>query len=90
MAIGSPFTMLASYFVPLVHLNDHPQPDRAARRLQVSLPATLETFVRQRYPAAERVELCHNTREIVIHRGWTPVADGCVAGPDDQVLSLAQ
>jgi hypothetical protein len=88
VAIASPFTMMASYFVPLVHLNDHPGADRAARRLQVSLPATLESFVRQRYPAAERVELCHNTREIVIHRGWTPVADGCVAGPDDQVLSL--
>jgi hypothetical protein len=90
VAIASPLTMLASYFVPLVHLNDHPRADRAARRLQVSLPATLETFVRQRYPAAERVELCHNAREIVIHRGWTPVADGCVAGPDDQVLALDQ
>ena len=90
VAIASPWTMMASYFVPLVHLNDHPRPDRAARRLQVSLPATVETFVRQRYPAAERVELCHNTREIVVRRGWTPVADGCVAGPGDQVLAFDQ
>jgi hypothetical protein len=88
VAIASPFTMMASYFVPLVHLNDHPRADRAARRLQVSLPATLETFVRQRYSNAERVELCHNTREIVIHRGWTPVAEGCVAGPGDTVVAL--
>jgi hypothetical protein len=79
---------MAAYFVPLVHVNDHPAADRAARRLQVSLPSTLETFTRQRYPAAERVELCHNTREIVLHRGWTPVAAGCVAGPDDTVLAL--
>lgn len=88
VAIASPFTMMASYFVPLVHLNDHPRADRAARRLQVSLPATLETFVRQRAPGAERVELCHNTREIVVHRGWTPVTEGCVAAPGDTVLAL--
>ena len=88
IVIASPFTMMASYFVPLVHLNDHPRADRKARRLQVSLPSTLEAFVRQRMPAAERVELCHNEREIVVHRGWTAVADGCVAGPDDTVVAL--
>lgn len=88
VAIASPFTMMASYFVPLVHLNDHPRADRAARRLQVSLPATLETFVRQQDAGAERVELCHNTHEIVVHRGWTPVAEGCIAGPGDTVVAL--
>ena len=88
VTVASPFTMMASYVVPLVHLNDHPAEDRAARRLQVSLPATLEAFVRQRWPDAERIELCHNDREIVLHRGWTPVAAGCVAGPGDQVVAL--
>jgi len=86
--VASPFTMMASYAVPLVHLNDHPAADRAARRLQVSLPATVEAFVRQRFPAAERVELCHNDRQIVIHQGWAPVAAGCVAGPGDRVVAL--
>ena len=88
VAVASPFTMMASYFVPLVHLSDHPATDRAARRLQVSLPSTVEAFVRQRLPAAERVELCHNDREIVVHRGWTRIADGCVAGPGDRVVAL--
>jgi hypothetical protein len=88
VTIASPFTMMAAWFVPLVHVHDHPAADRAARRLQVSLPSTLETFTRQRYPAAERVELCHNTRAIVLHRGWTPVAAGCVPGPGDTVLAL--
>lgn len=86
--VASPFTMMASYFVPLVHLDDHPRDDRAARRLQVSLPSTLEAFVRQRAPEAERVELCHNAREIVVHRGWTPIPDGCVAGDGDTVVGL--
>ena len=84
----SPFTMLASAFVPLVHLNDHPEADRAAGRLQVSLPATIEAFVHQRLPDAERVEVCHNLHQVVVHRGWDPVADGCVAGADDTVVAL--
>ena len=88
VAVASPFTMMASWFVPLVHLDDHPRADRAARRLQVSLPSTLETFVRQRQPEAERVELCHNAHDIVVHRGWTPVAEGCVAGAGDTVIAL--
>ena len=88
VAIGSPWTMLAAYVVPLVHLDDHPPADRAARRLQVSLPATIEAFVRQTLPGAERVELCHNLHQIVVHRGWQPVAACCVAGDDDTVIAL--
>ena len=88
VVIDSRLTMLASYFVPLVHLDDHPPADRAARRLQVSLPSTIETFVQQRLPGAERVEICHTDKQIVVHHGWTPVADGCVAGTDDTVMPL--
>lgn len=80
--------LLASAFVPLVHLDDHPLAERAAHRLQVSLPSTIEAFIHQRAPAAERVEICHNDQEIVVHRGWTPVADGCVAGAGDTVLAI--
>ena len=86
--VGSRLLMLASYFVPLVHLSDHPQPDLAAMKLHVSLPSTIETFVRARFPTSERVELCHDERRIVIHRGWTPIADGCVPGEGDRVVRL--
>jgi hypothetical protein len=86
--VDSRLLMLASYFVPLVHLSDHPQPDLVAMKLHVSLPSTIETFVRARFPASERVELCHDERQIVIHRGWTPVADGCVPGEGDRVVTL--
>ncbi|WP_432381688.1 DUF2145 domain-containing protein [Duganella sp. P38] len=86
--VGSRWWLLASYFVPLVHLNDHPEQDRAALQLQVSLPTTVEDFVRARFPQSERVELCHDEQRIVIHRGWTPVADGCIPAGGDRVLSL--
>ena len=89
VAVGSRLLMLATWFMPMLHLDDHPPADRAALRLQVSLPATAEDFVRLRAPGSERVEICHNGRQVVVHRGWTPVPAGCVAGDADRVVELA-
>jgi hypothetical protein len=86
--VDSRLLMLASYFVPLLHLDDHPEADRWAMKLKVSVPAAVETFVRERFPASERVELCHDDKQIVIHRGWTPIADGCTPGEGDRVVPL--
>ncbi|ELX12542.1 hypothetical protein Jab_1c11560 [Janthinobacterium sp. HH01] len=86
--IGSRWLMLASHFVPLLHLDDHPDEDRAAMQLRISLPSTVEAFVHQRYPASTRVEMCHDDERIVIHRGWTPIAAGCKPGEGDRVVSL--
>ncbi|MBA5607801.1 DUF2145 domain-containing protein [Duganella sp. FT3S] len=84
--VGSRLLMLAPWFFPLLHLDDHPLPDRDAMRLQVSLPAALESFMRQRVPDSERVEICHDDKQVVVHHGWNPVAEGCVPGPDDRVV----
>lgn len=84
--VGSRLLMLAPYFIPLLNLDDHPAPDRDAMRLQVSLPAGIETFMRQRLPGSERVEICHDDKQVVVHHGWSPVAEGCVPGPDDRVI----
>ncbi|OEZ62753.1 DUF2145 domain-containing protein [Duganella sp. HH105] len=86
--VGSRWLMLASHFVPLLHLDDHPDEDRAAMQLRISLPSTVEAFVQQRYPASARVEMCHDDERIVIHRGWTPIAAGCKPGEGDRVVSL--
>ncbi|MYM66058.1 DUF2145 domain-containing protein [Pseudoduganella sp. FT55W] len=86
--VGSRFWMLASAFVPLLHLDDHPDEDRVALKLHISLPTTIESFVRARFPQSERVELCHDEKQVVIHRGWTPIADGCKPADGDRVVSL--
>ncbi|MET0265367.1 MAG: DUF2145 domain-containing protein [Duganella sp.] len=88
--VDSWWLMQAAHFVPLLQLDDHPAHDRAARELVISLPASVEQFVRVRFPASERVELCHDGERIVIRHGWTPIADGCVpdAGQGDRVVSL--
>jgi hypothetical protein len=86
--VDSRLLMLASYFVPLLHLDDHPADDRWAMKLRISLPSSVETFVRERFPASQRIEICHDERRVVVHRGWQPIADGCTPGDGDRVVLL--
>jgi hypothetical protein len=88
VAVGSRLLMLVSVFIPFLHLDDHPATDRDAMLLQVSLPSTVEAFVRERMPDSERIELCHDGRQVVVHRGWTPIAEGCRPGDGDRVVPL--
>jgi hypothetical protein len=78
----------ASAFVPWLHGDDHPRGDRLAGVYRVSMPDAIEAFVRRRAPGATRVEICHAGRRVVIHRGWSPIPDGCLPEPGDEVLPL--
>lgn len=86
--VGSHLLMFAGAFVPWIRYDDHPEEDRLALRFRTSVPASIETFVHERVPAAQRVELCHDERHVVIHRGWDAIAEGCRPGPGDQVIAL--
>jgi hypothetical protein len=88
LEVGSRLLMWAGAFIPLVRSDDHPKEDLAQLRYQVSMPASIEGFVQTTYPAAQRIEFCHNAQHIVIHRGWAPVAEGCVPSPEDRVIPL--
>ena len=88
VAVGSHWLMLAAPFIPWVHLDDHPQDDLYALRFRTSTPAAIEAFVHQHLPGAQRIELCHDGQRAVIHHGWAPLAEGCVAGPNDRVVAL--
>jgi hypothetical protein len=78
----------AAMLSPWLHNDDHPADQLAQAVYQVSMPAAIERFVQARMPWAERIEICHAGREVVVHRGWAPVADGCVAGEADTVIRL--
>lgn len=86
--VPSHWLMFAASFVPLVHLDDHPEDDRYALRLKVSVPATLEAFVRARWPDSQRLELCHDSQQAVVHGGWALVDEACRAGPADRQQAL--
>lgn len=76
-------------FSPMVHLDDHPAAQRDGLDFQISLPRTIESFIRARYPATQRIELCHNRDQLVIRHGWEPIAPGCLPRANDQVMPLS-
>lgn len=77
-----------SAVVPLARVDDHPAEDLDQMQLQVSLPSSIEAFVRYRHPQAERIELCRSGERIVVRRGWTPLSDECRPEAGDQVVML--
>lgn len=73
---------------PWLQRDDHPEADLQQARLRVSMPASIESFVRDRMPGAERLEFCHTDKHVVVRRGWAPIADGCVPAAQDTVIAL--
>jgi hypothetical protein len=87
--VGSRLLMWAGItFVPYLTHEDHPPEDLQATRYRVSMPAAIESFVRQRLPAARRIEFCHDGTRVVIKRGWGAIAEGCVPGEGDEMVAL--
>ena len=80
--------MFAEPFIPLVHIDDHPEEDRYALQFRISMPASIEAFVHERVPGAERIELCHDERQVVIRRGWEGMGEGCRARVGDRVVAF--
>jgi hypothetical protein len=74
--------------MPWMSNADHPADELAHNRYNVSMPSSVETFVQAKVPGATRLEICHAGPRVVVHAGWDDVAEGCVAGPDDQVIEL--
>jgi hypothetical protein len=87
--VGNRALMWAGAFVPWLHDDDHPSDDIAQRVYRVSMPASIEGFVRALAPGASRMEFCHVGRQVVVHRGWEPIADGCTPATQDTVITLA-
>lgn len=86
--VDSHLTKFAAGFVPWVHLDDHPDDVRYGLSFQVSLPTSLETFLRTQIDETSHVEMCHDERHVVVRRDGAPMGEGCTPGPGDEVLPL--
>lgn len=71
---------------PWLREDDHPPEHQAAWRYDISVPESLEAFVRVQHPTAQRVELCRTQTHMVIRRGWRPLPDDCSPEEGDTVL----
>lgn len=86
--VGSRLLMWLGNFIPWLHSDDHPGEDIERLVFRVSMPASIEAFVRLIVPDATRMEFCHTDRHVVIRRGWEPIAEGCQPGAEDTVIAL--
>jgi hypothetical protein len=86
--VGWHALMWASALSPWLHHVDHPIDDLAALRFRVSMPASLEAFMHQRWPQAQRIEFCHTEQHVVVRRGWHAISSDCQPEPGDAVLAL--
>ena len=86
--VGNPVLLRAISALPWLHSDDHPADDLAQARFRVSMPASIDAFVRTRVPGVQRLEFCHRGTRVVLRRGWEPVAEGCEPGAGDTVLTL--
>lgn len=82
-----PLVWLAG-LLPWLHNDDHPQDDLAQARYSVSMPQAIAAFVHAQVPQASHIEVCYTEHHVVIHRGWEPIAAGCLPGSDDVVTAL--
>ena len=73
---------------PWLHSDDHPAEEIEAMRYRVSMPASIEAFVRATVPGAARIEFCRTDTRVVIRYGWDPIAEGCQPGEHDTVVAL--
>ncbi len=86
MAVGNRLLMWLSSALPWLHERDHPAEDLAAGVYRVSMPASIDAFVRQREPQAQWLEFCHNGQHMLLRRNGAPIAAGCLPAAGDEVL----
>lgn len=86
--VGNPLLMALAGLLPWLHTIDHPQDDLRRQRFVVSMPASIEAFVRDTVPGARRIEFCHAARQVVVRHGWEPMGEGCTSGAYDTVIPL--
>ncbi|XVJ71519.1 MAG: DUF2145 domain-containing protein [Rhizobacter sp.] len=86
--LKAPPIMWLSHLIPWVHHDDHPSTDLAQHVFRVSMPSSIETFVRQQAPDVIRVEFCLRDKRVVKRRGWQPMSSSCEPQEGDVVAEL--
>ena len=89
LRVGWKPLMWLADLVPWLHSDDHPPEDIAAAQFKVSMPESIEAFVRAVLPDAARMELCYTEQHLVVRHSWESIAPGCIPGEGDVVTALA-
>ena len=88
IAVTNPLLLLAGAVVPWLHTDDHPADALHTGQFDISMPASIEAFVRRQVPGVQRIEFCHDTQKMVVRQGWVPIGPGCQPLAGDRVIPL--
>jgi hypothetical protein len=82
-----PLIWLASQ-LQWLHNDDHPAEDLEAARYRVSMPASIEAFLKQRYVQSARTEVCYTKEHVLIRRHGEDLDADCTPAIGDERISL--
>ncbi|MFK7962452.1 MAG: DUF2145 domain-containing protein [Burkholderiaceae bacterium] len=88
VVLDSYFVKFAATLSPMIKLDDHPEADQSGLSFQLSLPRSIETFVRQQWPETQRLELCQQAERVIVRTGWEALDDQCSPDANDERLIL--
>lgn len=84
--LPGPHWLLAAALSPYTSLQGHPPADIEQGIFRTSMPASIEAFIRSRWPQARRTQWCLRDTHLVVRQGWAALGPDCLEGPQDQVL----
>ena len=86
--VGNRLLMWLGGVIPWLNSKDHPSADLEQAIYRVSMPSSIEAFVKTQAPSSTRIELCHTDKYMVIKRGWESITPGCKPGENDTVIAF--
>lgn len=73
---------------PWLHLDDHPEEDRARARLRISLPQALHDWLVRRHDTAVHLQVCWQGERLVLRHDARPLPADCAVDAGDEVVAL--
>lgn len=74
--------------LPWLHADDHPQADVEQGVLEISMPASIDAFVKATMPSARRLEFCRVGSQVVVRRDGVPLDASCSSTTGDDVIAI--
>ena len=80
--------LVAAAVMPHLGLQHHPNDRLHDLQMLVTLPDSIEGFIRRRWPQAQRAEWCRRGAEVVLRVGWQPLDEDCTPQEGDRRMTL--
>jgi len=88
VVLDSYLIKFAASLSPMIRLDDHPERERNGLQFSLSLPRSIEAFVKDQWPETIRIEFCQHDDQVTIRQGWQALDAQCSPGDQDRQIRL--